>query len=85
MPLTRLIARSSHLLIEIAGWLILLIALGSGWQRAGLIGGLVGAILAFLVLSITVGLFVQVFQIRSELENLRALLSRDQPPPKKQE
>ncbi len=81
MLLTRLIARSSHLLLEIAAWVILLLAFGAGWQRGGLAGALVAVVAAFLLLALVLGLLIQIFQIRSELEKIRgALLRGDQPP-----
>lgn len=81
MILTRAIAKTFHLLIEIFSWLVLIagfiigFTIGDGFVQSILfaIGGLIAA---FVLLVVFLGLFVQIQQIRHELEQIRSLLAK---------
>ncbi|WP_457629375.1 hypothetical protein [Oceanithermus sp.] len=70
--LIRFVASSFETLIEVAMWLVLLIGAIQGYAlgRGGLIGALVGVVLALIFDVVVFGTLVVLLDIRNELKKL---------------
>ena len=73
--LSRLIVNSWAVLIEIALWLLLLVAIIGGWHAGGFGGAIAGLIIAFIIVSMFLGAFLVLEDIR---KSVRAIENRQQ-------
>lgn len=74
--LSRIIVSTWATLIEIALWLILLIALVSGWQAGGFFGAIGGLIIAFIFGSMFMGAFLVLEDIRKSVKAIEERQSK---------
>lgn len=66
--LSKIIVGSWSTLIEISLWLLLVVALISGWQAGGFIGAIGGLIGAFIIGSMFLGAFLVLDDIRKTVK-----------------